>query len=746
MILNEINVGEKMKKNFQITGMTCSACAARIERVLNKNEYVTNASVNFAAETLAVDYDEKSMTEKQVIEIINKAGYGVQDKNSKPPMSHQKVMLIRFIISVIFALPLLVISMGHMLFSMPLPQIIDPHFNPLNFSLLQILLTVPVMITGFRYYTTGYRNLFKLYPNMDSLIAVSTTAAFLYSLYSIYMITKGNNEYSMNLYFESVAVILTLITLGKYLEAVCKGKSSEAIKKLMGLSPKTAHIIKNNKEVEIKIENVKIGDIVVVKPGEKFPVDGVVTEGTTSADESMLTGESIPVDKQPGSSIIGASINKSGYIRYQATKVGADTALSQIIKLVEDAQGSKAPIARLADKISAVFVPTVIGLAVLAAVIWSIAGESPTFVLKIFVSVLTIACPCALGLATPTAIMVGTGKGAQKGILINSSEALENLYKINTIVFDKTGTLTEGKPKVTNIITYGTYPQNDLLRIAASAEKGSEHALGEAIVNLAKEKNIELSSLDEFTSLTGHGLQATVEHRRVLIGNKKLMSDNGVILNDFDKQGDTLSSEGKTPVYIAADGKMAGIIAVADTVKKESREAVAKLRKLGIEVYMVTGDNKKTADSMAKQTGIENVISDVLPGDKARIIRELQAKGKITAMAGDGINDAPALAEADIGIAVGTGTDVAIESADIVLMHSNLNDVTDAIRLSRATIKNIKENLFWAFGYNVIGIPVAMGLLYLFGGPLLNPMIAALAMSFSSVSVLLNAMRLKRFR
>ena len=628
---------------------------------------------------------------------------------------------------------------------MPLPKIIDPMTNPMNFALFQIILTIPVMAIGYKFYLVGFKNLIKLSPNMDSLIAVGTSAAFIYSVFGMYKIYVGDNSYAMHLYFEAAVTILTLITLGKYLEAISKGKTSEAIKKLMGLVPKTATIIRDNKETIIPVDEVIVGDIILVKPGEKLPVDGEVIEGSTSIDESMLTGESIPVEKVAGSNVIGASINKTGFIKYKATKVGKDTALAQIIKLVEDAQGSKAPIAKLADIISSYFVPTVIGLAIFSAGAWLIAGETPVFALTIFISVLVIACPCALGLATPTAIMVGTGKGAENGVLIKGGEALETTHKIDTIVFDKTGTITEGKPVVTDIVTNGI-DKNELLALAASAEKGSEHPLGEAIVREAEEKNIDLKKIENFNAIPGHGIQVVINGETILLGNLKLMKENSISIGNLNKESDRLAQEGKTPMYITINNSLEGIIAVADTVKPSSKKAIETLHSMGIKVAMITGDNKKTANAIARQVGIDIVLAEVLPQDKANEVKKLQNENRKVAMVGDGINDAPALAQADIGIAIGSGTDVAMESADIVLMRSDLMDVSTAIKLSKATIRNIKQNLFWAFGYNVLGIPVAMGVLHIFGGPLLNPMIAAAAMSLSSVSVLANALRLKRFK
>lgn len=750
-----VKAGYGVKKNvktynFKIEGMTCSACANRVERVTRKLDGVENATVNFATEKLTIKVNEDEISYGDIKAAVDKAGYKlikeeVKDKeNQGEEKSEASKLLTRFISSLIFTVPLLIITMGHMV-GMHLPSIIDPMANPLNFALIQLILTLPVMIAGYKFYKVGLKNLIKLSPNMDSLISIGTLAAFIYGIFAIYKIMQGDHEYAMHLYFESAAVILTLITLGKYLEAVSKGKTSQAIKALMGLAPKTATIIRDNKEIVVPVEEVIVGDIVLVKPGEKLPVDGEVIEGNTSIDESMLTGESIPVEKSMGSSVIGASINKTGFIKYKATRVGRDTALAQIVKLVEDAQGSKAPIAKLADVISAYFVPVVIGLAVIASVGWLIAGETPIFSLTIFIAVLVIACPCALGLATPTAIMVGTGKGAENGVLIKGGEPLETTYKLKTIVFDKTGTITEGKPKVTDIITNGE-SEEEILILAASAEKGSEHPLGEAIVKDAEEKGLSLKVIDKFNAIPGHGIEVEIDKKSILLGNKKLMMEKNINISSLDETSDRLASEGKTPMYIAIDGNAAGIIAVADTVKASSKNAIESLHKMGIKVAMITGDNKRTADAIAKQVGIDIVLSEVLPEDKANEVKKLQVDGNRVGMVGDGINDAPALAQADIGIAIGSGTDVAIESADIVLMRSDLMDVISAIKLSKATIKNIKENLFWAFGYNVLGIPVAMGVLHIFGGPLLNPMIAAGAMSLSSVSVLLNALRLRRFK
>ncbi len=733
---------------YRVEGMTCAVCAGRVEKVTKKIEGVQDSVVNLTTEKMSITVDDDIVTYGDIKRAVEKAGYKLvreeEKENTEKKLSDKDKLLRRLIFSCIFTIPLLIVTMGHMV-GMPLPKIIDPMVNPMNFAVFQIILTVPVMAIGYKFYLIGFKNLIKLSPNMDSLIAVGTSAAFLYSVFGMYKIATGDTSYAMHLYFEAAVTILTLITLGKYLEAISKGKTSEAIKKLMGLAPKTATIIREGNEIVIPIDEVVVGDIILVKPGEKLPVDGEVIEGSTAIDESMLTGESIPVEKIVGSNVIGASINKTGFIKYKATKVGRDTALSQIIKLVEDAQGSKAPIAKMADVISAYFVPIVIGIAIFSAIAWLIAGETPVFALTIFISVLVIACPCALGLATPTAIMVGTGKGAENGVLIKGGEALEITHKINTIVFDKTGTITEGKPVVTDIVSRGK-ENNILLALAASAEKGSEHPLGEAIVRAAIEKNIELKSLENFNAIPGHGIEVVIENESILLGNLKLMKERSIDIGELRVEADRLANEGKTPMFIAINNSLEGIIAVADTVKPSSINAIKELHNMGIKVAMITGDNKKTAEAIAKQVGIDIVLSEVLPEDKANEVKKLQGKDDKVAMVGDGINDAPALAQADIGIAIGSGTDVAIESADIVLMRSDLMDVIVAIKLSKATIRNIKQNLFCAFGYNVLGIPVAMGVLHIFGGPLLNPMIAAAAMSLSSVSVLANALRLKKFK
>ena len=749
----QLVVPKKEATQFDIEGMTCASCAQTVEKAVNKLDGVNKATVNLATEKMVVDFDTATLTSQDIIKTVADAGYSGklstesnEDVSQEKKAQHIKDMWARFWQSAVFTVPLLYIAMGEMV-GLPIPEMIHPMVHPERFALLQLILVLPVIWIGRTFFTVGFKALFKGHPNMDSLVALGTSAAAVYSLYGTIMVFLGEPHFAMNLYYESAAVILTLITLGKYFEAVSKGKTSEAIKKLMGLAPKTALVVREGQEVEISVDEVVTGDVIVVKPGDKIPVDGVVVSGKSSVDESMLTGESLPVEKNIGDSVVGASLNKNGSFQFEATKVGKDTTLSQIIKLVEDAQGSKAPIAQLADKVSGVFVPVVIVLAILSGLAWFFLGqESWIFALTITISVLVIACPCALGLATPTAIMVGTGKGAENGVLIKSGDALETTHKLETIVFDKTGTITEGKPVVTDVVVSNKMTQDELLLLAASAEKGSEHPLGEAIVLSAEDKNWTLKTVDHFEAIPGHGIKVEIEGETLFLGNHKLMMDQGIQLGDFTEVSNQLAHEGKTPMYVSSQKELLGIIAVADTIKASSLKAIEKLHHMGIEVAMITGDNKRTAEAIAKQVGIDRVLSEVLPEDKANEVKKLQQEGKKVGMVGDGINDAPALAQADIGIAIGSGTDVAMESADIVLMRSDLMDVPTAIQLSHATIKNIKENLFWAFLYNTLGIPVAMGILYLFGGPLLNPMIAGAAMSFSSVSVLLNALRLKRFK
>lgn len=751
-------------QKFNVTGMTCSACSARIDKNVNKLEGVIEANVNLLSNSMQVKYDESIIDEKHIIKVVEDTGYGASLAGNKKSAVKEKEgisdaeleikeMKKRLIISFIFAVPLFYISMGHML-DWPLPGIFHGMENALVFSFTQLLLCLPVMIVNNKYYKVGFKTLFKGSPNMDSLIAIGTSAAFGYGVFAIYKIGYGLGHmdmdmvmtYSMDLYFESAAVVLALITLGKFLEARAKGRTSDAIKKLIDLSPKTALVERNGIEEEIPVEDVIKGDIIIVKPGQSVPVDGIITFGNSSIDESMLTGESIPVEKKVGDKVVGASINKSGYFKFEAVNVGDDTTLSQIIRLVEEASSSKAPISKMADKISSVFVPVVILVAVIATIAWLLAGATFEFALSIGIAVLVISCPCALGLATPTAIMVGTGKGAENGILIKSAEALEIAHHIQTVVMDKTGTITEGKPRVTDILTDGKIQENELLKIAASAEKGSEHPLADAIVEEANARNLKLYDVNNFEAISGQGLEALVNNKKYYLGNKRLINEKSLNINDFEAKSIKYAEEGKTPLYFADENEVLGIIAVADVVKATSKKAIQEFEAMGIEVVMLTGDNKKTAEAIQKQLGISRAIAEVMPQDKEKEIRKIQESGRKVAMIGDGINDAPALARADVGIAIGAGTDVAIESADIVLIRSDLLDAVTAVQLSKATIKNIKQNLFWAFIYNTIGIPLAAGVFYHLLEWKLNPMFAGAAMSLSSVSVVSNALRLKFFK
>ena len=738
------------EKNYTVTGMSCASCANAVGKALNKNNDI-NASVNFATEKLNIEYDEKKYNFDKIREIVESAGYGlvediIEDKKMELYQEKIKSLKNRLILAIIFVVPLLYISMGYML-GVVLPEFLNPKLNPLNFALVQFVLTLPIIYAGRDFFLHGFKNLVRKSPTMDSLIAIGATAAVLYGIYATFRIVTVDPEAHMDLYYETAGTIITLILFGKLLEAKTKGQTSSAIKKLIGLQPKKAKIIENGAEKEVLIENLKVGDIVIVKPGEKIAVDGRIVEGATSIDESMLTGESLPVSKKVGDKVVGGSINKNGSIRFEATEIGKNTVLSQIIKLVEEAQGSKTPISRMADIVSAYFVPIVIGIAIITGIAWFLSGSGLVTALSFFIAVLVIACPCALGLATPTSIMVGTGKGAENGILIKSGEALETAHKIKTVVFDKTGTITKGKPVLTDLIAYGKYNENELLKIAASVENDSEHPLAEAIVNKAKEKNIEIKPYEKFRAMPGYGIRAIFEGKEVQIGNRKLMENRKINVEISQKDYDILSNEGKTPMYISIDKELAGLVAVADVIKETSKEAIEKLKKMGIKTIMLTGDNEKTAKFIAKQVGIDDVISEVLPYQKSQKVKELQEKDEFVAMVGDGINDSPALAQANVGIAIGNGTDVAIESADIVLIRNDLRDVAGAISLSKATITNIKENLFWALFYNVLGIPFAAGIFYaFFNGPKLDPMIAAFAMSFSSVSVLGNALRLKFFK
>lgn len=734
--------------------MHCAACVSRVEQALNKAEGISAAVVNLATEQATITYDEKEISPDNIRKVVIESGYSPVDLQIAidPEIRKRRAMKVqkfKFFISAVFTIPLLylaMVPMMHHTVQLPYPAAFNPVLHPVAFALIQLILCLPVVVAGYQFYTFGYKSLFKGHPDMDSLIALGTTASFVYSLFACVMIIQGELGYVHGLYFESTATIIALVLLGKYLEMRSKGKTGDAIKKLMNLTPKTGIVIRDGVEKEIPVEEIRINDLIWIKPGERIPVDGIITEGNTLVDQSMLTGESIPVEKVPGDELIGGSINKNGFITIQAIKVGKDTILSQIIRLVEDAQGSKAPIAKLADVISAYFVPIVLILAVLSGAGWLIAGKGFVFSLMILVSVLVIACPCALGLATPTAIMVATGKGAQNGVLFKNAEALEVMDKVTTVVFDKTGTLTEGKPYVTDIISTSHFDRTKVLQLAASAEKGSEHPLGEAIVREAKEQNIELETVSFFSAVTGRGIEGELNGIPLLIGNKLYMDMKNIDVTAYTSRLENLSEEGKTPVFVAYDQLLIGIIAIADTVKVETRETIALLQGLKLKIVMITGDNNRTARAIAGEIGITEVVSDVMPQDKAAKIKELMDAGEVVAMVGDGINDAPALAQANVGFAIGSGTDIAIESADIVLVKNSIIDVYTAIQLGHATIRNIKQNLFWAFCYNVVGIPVAMGGLYIFGGPLLNPMIAAAAMSLSSVSVVLSALRLNNFK
>ena len=743
------------KKEYKLSGMTCAACAMTVEMAVKDLETVEDVSVNLATERLSL-LPKEGFDNQQVLDAVADAGYQAEEKGKARPSDVSEEAAIKaqklqkkkqqLLILLLTALPLLYISMGSMI-GLPLPSFLDHMKHPLVFVLSQLFLTLPAVWIGRGFYQRGFRNLIKRHPNMDSLIAVGTSAAFLYSLYSVGQVFLGYHAFVHQLYFESVAVIIALVLLGKYLESSAKGRTSQAIQSLLELVPSQATVIRYGEAVTIDTEDIRVGDVIRIKPGERMPVDGLVTEGQTFVDESMMTGESVPIEKKVGDTITSATINQNGSIDYQATRVGSDTTLAQIVRLVEEAQGSKAPIAALADKISLYFVPIVLSLATLSALGWYfLAGESLSFSLSIFIAVLVIACPCALGLATPTAIMVGTGKGAENGILIKSGQALEAAYQLDTIVLDKTGTITVGKPSLTDLLPLGAFNRSDLLRLIASAEQHSEHPLAQAILEAAKEEGLDLLPVSHFEAIVGRGLAAQVEGKHLLVGNESLMKEKNIDSSVFQEQLLELSQEGKTAMFVAIDGQLAGILAVADEMKSSSLKAVQELQSMGLEVIMLTGDREETATAIAQKAGIQKVIAGVLPDGKAAAIKNLQEAGKKLAMVGDGINDAPALVQADVGIAIGSGADVAIESADIVLMHSDLQDVVKAIKLSQATIRNIKEHLFWAFAYNTLGIPIAMGLLHLFGGPLLNPMLAGLAMSLSSVSVVANALRLGRFK
>ena len=753
----------QVTQNFALTGMSCASCAANIESAVSSLPEVSAASVNLATEVLSVTYQPGAINEEIICQTVAEAGYQAQvladqagasqaqiqqeaDQAAQAKASHQAALWRRFWQSAIFALPLLCLAMAEMV-GLTLPTWLSHRGGGQLFVSLQLALTLPILWLGRSFFLNGFKHLVKGHPNMDSLVALGTSAAVAYSLYSSIQVWLGNHHAAMSLYYESAGVILTLVTLGKYFEARSKGQTSAAIQALIKLAPQEAQVLREGQEVTLPLDQVQVGDLVRVRPGQKIPVDGRVVEGQSWVDESMLTGESLPVAKKVGDQVVGASLNQQGSLIVETNKVGQDTTLAQIIHLVQAAQGSKAPIAQLADRVSAVFVPVVMTLALVAGLAWYlIGGQSWAFALTITIAVLVIACPCALGLATPTAIMVGTGKGAEQGILIKSGTALEMAHQVNAVVLDKTGTLTQGQPQVTDVLPLTGWTSDQLLALAAAAEVNSEHPLGQAIVAGARERDLALPEVTDFQSLTGFGIQVRVDQVTYYLGNRRLMQEQGLDLDQADDQAAALAAGGKTPIYVANEYELLGLIAVADPLKETSPEAVRRLKAMGLQVIMLTGDNAKTAQALAAEAGIDQVISDVLPADKAQVVADLQAKGLKVAMVGDGINDAPALAQADVGLAIGRGTDVAIESADMVLMGSDLTSVATAIKLSQATIRNIKENLFWAFAYNVLGIPVAMGVLHLFGGPLLNPMLAGAAMSFSSVSVIVNALRLRRFK
>ena len=753
----------QVTQNFALTGMSCASCAANIESAVGSLPEVSAASVNLATEVLSVTYQPGAINEEIICQTVAEAGYQAQvladqagasqaqiqqeaDQAAQAKASHQAALWRRFWLSAIFALPLLCLAMAEMV-GLTLPTWLSHRGGGQLFVSLQLALTLPILWLGRSFFLNGFKHLVKGHPNMDSLVALGTSAAVAYSLYSSIQVWLGDHHAAMSLYYESAGVILTLVTLGKYFEARSKGQTSAAIQALIKLAPQEAQVLRDGQEVTLPLDQVQVGDLVRVRPGQKIPVDGRVVEGQSWVDESMLTGESLPVAKKVGDQVVGASLNQQGSLIVETNKVGQDTTLAQIIHLVQAAQGSKAPIAQLADRVSAVFVPVVMTLALVAGLAWYlIGGQSWAFALTISIAVLVIACPCALGLATPTAIMVGTGKGAEQGILIKSGTALEMAHQVDAVVLDKTGTLTQGQPQVTDVLPLTGWTPDQLLALAAAAEVNSEHPLGQAIVAGARERELALPEVTDFQSLTGFGIQVRLDQVTYYLGNRRLMQEQGLDLSQADDQSAALAAGGKTPIYVANEQELLGLIAVADPLKESSPEAVRRLKAMGLQVIMLTGDNAKTAQALAAEAGIDQVISDVLPADKAQVVADLQAKGLKVAMVGDGINDAPALAQADVGLAIGRGTDVAIESADMVLMGSDLTSVATAIKLSQATIRNIKENLFWAFAYNVLGIPVAMGVLHLFGGPLLNPMLAGAAMSFSSVSVIVNALRLRRFK
>ena len=741
--LKEVKSGRKAV--MEIDGMTCAACSIAVEKAIGRLEGIMSVNVNLSSDTVSFEYDPDALRIGQVKAAVEKAGYkagGLITENLAASRLRKEAATLSYkrklVFSAIFALPLLIVAMGHMV-GLRLPKIIDPHMNPLNFAMIQLFLTVPIVIAGKDFYLKGIPNLFRGNPNMDSLVGLGTGAAFAYGIFATAQIALGNHVYVSDLYFESAGVIIALISLGKYLENLSRGRTSDAIMKLMSLSPETAYVKRGDGFEEIAIEETEVGDTLLVKPGMRIPVDGEILEGTSSIDQSVITGESIPVDVQKGAKVIGGTTNISGIFEMKATVVGSDTVLSRIIKLVEDAQSSKAPIARMADIVSGYFVPFVLIVAAVTFVTWILLGYGFAFSISMMIAVLVIACPCALGLATPTAIMVGTGKGAELGILFRNGEALEVTHKVDAIVFDKTGTITRGRPELVDIHTMGSLDRDQVLQLSASVARRSSHPLDSAISIAYHGTLLQVSS---FEAYPGKGIIAVVNGTEVRIGNHHFVGLSAEEMELVDK----VSSKGMTPVSVSVDGKPAAVFGIADVVKENSLEAVSTLKEMGIDTYIMTGDNTRTAKAIAEQVGIENVLAEVMPEDKARKVADLKKEGKTVMMVGDGINDSPALAEADISIAVGSGTDIAIESSDVVLISDNLNNVPKAIKLSRATIRNIKENLFWAFFYNVIGIPVAAGLLYKVAGIKLNPMIAGAAMAFSSVSVVANALRLKRVR
>ena len=734
-------------QKYTITGMTCAACSSAVERVTRKMDGVAESNVNLTTALLTITYDESKVTPELIIKKIDRAGFGaelyVEQKKEEPKEDDLKKTRNRLICNIILALPLLYICLGHMIpIHLPLPTFMDMNKAPLGFALVQMILTIIVLINGRKFYLVGFKALAKGNPNMDSLVAIGTGSAFLYSFIMTIGIFK-DPACVHNLYYESAAVVVTLVMLGKYMEGRSKGKTSEAIRKLMELAPDTAIVLRNEEQVEVPVEQVAIGELILIKPGSRIPLDGIVVEGNTSVDESMLTGESIPVEKEAGDEMIGGSVNYHGAVTVKVTRVGSDTTLAKIVRMMEDAQGKKAPISKLADTVAGYFVPVVMTIAVIAAVVWAILGHDITFVLTVFVSVLVIACPCALGLATPTAIMVGTGLGANHGILIKSGEALEISHKVDAVVLDKTGTITVGKPAITAVISH-QMQKEELLKIAASCEQVSEHPVGQAIVEGAKTSGIQLEKAMDFQSITGQGIEAVLDGKQYFIGNKKLCINQNIDFSEYEDDAIRIANKGQTPMFVATNGKVIGIVAVADTLKETSPEAIRKMKELGVEVYMLTGDNRLTADYIGKKVGVDHVIAEVLPNDKASVVENLQKQGKCVMMVGDGINDAPALVQADVGVAIGSGSDIALDSSDIVLMKSDLNDVYKAIKLSKKTIRNIKQNLFWAFFYNACGIPLAAGLLYPINGMLLSPIIGGFAMSFSSVCVVSNALRLRK--